>query len=190
MKYFQSLLFTFIIIGCQAQITDPVATEVWEPEPRVVTGVKNGSAPSDAIILFDGANADAWQHEDGSAVQWQVTDGEMTVVKGTGGIFTKENFGDCQLHLEWTAPTKIEGEGQGRGNSGVFFQNRYEVQVLDSYDNRTYSNGQATSIYKQHIPLVNAMNPPGEWNTYDIIFKAPVFNDDGVLSSYRIIATR
>ncbi|MFK7935025.1 MAG: DUF1080 domain-containing protein [Saprospiraceae bacterium] len=163
-----------------AQITDPKATEVWEPEPRKVTGSLNYAPPSDAIVLFDGESAKHWQHDDGSAVKWTVANGIMTVNKGTGQIRTKEKFGDCQLHLEWRSPQVIEGEGQGRGNSGVFLQGRYEVQILDSYNNRTYSNGQAGSIYKQHIPLVNAMNPTGEWQAYDIIFTAPRFNEDGM----------
>ena len=176
-----SLLILFICttIGLSAQITDPLATEVWEPEPRVVSA-SLGTAPSDAIILFDGTNVDYWHHHDGDPVNWVVENGIMTVVRGTGAIFTKEKFGDCQLHIEWSAPTEIVGQGQGRGNSGVFLQNRYEVQILDSYENRTYSNGQASSIYKQTPPLVNAMSKPGEWNAYDIIFKAPVFNDDGM----------
>jgi hypothetical protein len=105
----------------------------------------------------------------------------MTVVKGTGDIRTTRRFGDCQLHVEWRTPPVATGEGQGRGNSGVFLQERYEVQVLDSFDNRTYSNGQAASIYKQHIPLVNASRPPGEWQTYDIIYTAPRFADDGTV---------
>ena len=104
----------------------------------------------------------------------------MTVVKGTGDIQTKRDFGSCQLHIEWRTPAVIEGKGQGRGNSGVFLNNTYEVQVLDSYQNRTYSNGQAASIYKQYLPLVNACRPPGEWQTYDIIYLAPVFNEDGI----------
>ena len=162
------------------QIKDPVATEVWDPTPRVVTPGQDASPPSDALILFDGKDGHQWSHADGSPIKWVISDGIMTVRPGTGPIFTKEKFGDCQLHIEWRAPAVIEGEGQGRGNSGVFLQNRYEVQILDSYDNGTYSNGQAGSIYKQAIPLVNAMQPPGKWNTYDIIYKAPRFNDDGI----------
>ncbi len=172
------LLFCLAILyyGIHAQITDPVATEVWEPEPKAVHPGSVTAAPSDAVIL----GPDAWVHKDGAALQWDVADGVITVKKGTGAIFTKEKFGDCQLHLEWRAPKVIEGKGQGRGNSGVFLQNRYEVQVLDSYLNRTYSNGQAGSIYKQSLPLVNAMSPPGEWNTYDIIYEEPHFNADGI----------
>ena len=173
-----SCLLTVSILG---QIKDPVATEVWDPTPRVVIPGQDASPPSDALILFDGKDGHQWSHADGSPIKWVISDGIMTVRPGTGPIFTKEKFGDCQLHIEWRAPEVIEGEGQGRGNSGVFLQNRYEVQILDSYDNRTYSNGQAGSIYKQAIPLVNAMQPPGKWNTYDIIYKAPRFNDDGIM---------
>lgn len=177
------LIFFLMTYVLNAQITDPIATEVWEPEPRIVTPGLGSSAPSDAIVLFDGTHADHWEHANGTQVQWVIEDGVMTVVGGTGSIFTKEKFGDCQLHLEWSAPEVIEGDGQGRGNSGVFLQNRYEVQILDNYQNRTYSNGQASSIYKQSIPLVNAISSPGEWNSYDIIFKAPTFNTDGVRTS-------
>jgi len=164
-----------------AQITDPKATEVWEPEPRVVTpGATSMNAPSDAIILFDGTNLNEWTNNDGSTAGWRVGDGAMTVVKGTGVVKTKRNFGSVQLHIEWRSPAEVVSEGQGRGNSGVFLNGIYEVQVLDSYNNRTYSNGQAASIYKQHIPLVNACRPPGEWQTYDIIYMQPEFNKDGI----------
>ncbi len=180
MKSFFLLFSTFyFILSLSAQITDPVATEVWEPEPRHIT-FNAHNVPSDAIVLFDGTNADAWVHADGTPAKWKVENGTMTVVARTGAIFTKESFGDAQLHIEWSAPDVIVGEGQGRGNSGVFLQNKYEVQVLDSYQNRTYSNGQAGSIYKQTMPLVNAMKSPEEWQVYDIIFKAPVFNADGI----------
>ena len=164
----------------EAQIKDPKATEVWEPEPRVVQPGMGTAAPSDAIILFDGQNLDNWTNGKGEAAGWQVKDGAMTVVKGTGDVKTKKKFGSCQLHIEWRTPARIEGEGQGRGNSGVYLNDTYEVQVLDSYKNRTYSNGQAASIYKQYLPLVNACKPPGEWQTYDIIYMAPVFNEDGM----------
>jgi len=183
MKKIQLIIFLFATVSIlNAQTKDPKDTEVWEPEPRIVTPASKGKAPSDAIVLFDGTNMDAWENrmEKGKAVEWKVEDGAMTVVKGKGDIKTKQLFGDVQLHIEWRAPTVIEGEGQGRGNSGVFFQERYEVQVLDCYENRTYSNGQAGSIYKQHIPLVNACKAPGEWQTYDIIFIAPRFNKDGI----------
>lgn len=177
------LLMTCCLIGIslQAQIKDPVATEVWKPVPQVITpGNATNTAPSDAIVLFDGSHTNEWTHDDGSAVKWQLGDDAMTVVKGTGGIKTKRNFGDCQLHIEWRTPGEVVGKGQGRGNSGIFLQSRYELQVLDNFENVTYSNGQAGSIYKQSIPLVNACRPPGEWQTYDIIYTAPRFNDDGI----------
>lgn len=158
---------------------DPKLTEVWEPEPAVVHPAKADSAPSDAIVLFSGDSAEAWHHADGSPVQWTIENGTMTVLPGTGRIETKQSFGDCQLHIEWRSPFEEDRKGQDKGNSGIFFQGKYEVQILNSYENRTYSNGQASSIYKQHIPLVNAMRPPGEWNVYDIIFHAPVFDEDG-----------
>ena len=160
---------------------DPKLTEVWEPVPRVVTPGTGTAAPSDAIVLFNGKDLSEWQHADGSSAKWKIADGAATVVRAAGSIQTKRAFGDCQLHVEWRAPEKIDGEGQGRGNSGVFLQGRYEVQVLDSYNNRTYSNGQASSIYKQHIPMVNASRRPGEWQSYDVFFRAPRFAEDGAL---------
>lgn len=160
----------------------PAMTEFWEPEPRIVTPGHNNTAPSDAIVLFNGSDLSAWKAKAGTGeAKWQVKDGVFTV--GKGDISTKRGFGDFQLHLEWSAPNQIDGTGQGRGNSGIFLQDRYEVQVLDSYNNRTYSNGQAASIYKQYRPLVNAMAKPGEWNVYDIIYLAPRFNEDGTLFS-------
>lgn len=171
----------WIAHSLNAQGFDPKISEVWEPEPRVVTPGMGAAPPSDAIILFDGKNSDEWvMASDGSPLKWEVSDGAMTVKPKTGGIRTKRDFGDFQLHIEWRAPSKVEGDGQGRGNSGIFLQNRYELQVLDSYNNRTYSNGQAGSIYKQHMPLVNASRPPGEWQSYDVIYTAPRFNADGI----------
>lgn len=159
------------------------ATEVWEPIPEVVTPGEKSSAPSDAIILLNDNNLLEWEHDDGSSPKWIFCEGVLTVKKETGQIKTKRKFGDCQLHIEWRTPKEIDGEGQGRGNSGIFLMEKYEVQVLDSYNNSTYSNGQAGSIYKQYIPLVNACKPPGEWQDYDIIFKAPKFNEDGTVLS-------
>lgn len=160
-------------------ITDPKLTEVWEPEPTIVTpGREHNKAPSDAVILFGGKSADAWMHDDGSAIKWKVGKKDMTVTPGTGQIKTKESFGDCQLHIEWRSPDET-ATGQGKGNSGIFFQGLYELQVLNSYQNRTYSNGQAGSIYKQSPPLVNAMRKPGDWNVYDVIFQAPRFDSEG-----------
>lgn len=163
---------------------DPKLTEVWEPEPKVVTpGKTNADPPSDAIVLFDGKNTDNFLAKDGGAVKWKLESGIMTVVPDAGEIHTKQSFGDCQLHIEWRTPAEVKGESQGRGNSGIFFMGRYELQVLDSYNNRTYSNGQAGSIYKQLPPLVNASRGPGEWQTYDVIFTAPHFNEDGSVKS-------
>jgi hypothetical protein len=158
---------------------DPKATEVWEPEPPVVAPADDSAPPSDAIVLFDGSDLGSWQSVDGGAARWQVADGAMTVVAGSGPIQTRRAFADVQLHLEWRTPSEVRGEGQGRGNSGVFLMGLYEVQVLDSYQNRTYSNGQAASVYKQHIPLVNASRPPGVWQSYDLVFLAPRFRADG-----------
>lgn len=173
-------------LTCTAQ--KPEETEVWEPEPEVVTpGATAHHPPSDAIVLFDGKDLSKWVGEEGKEPEWKVEDGAMTVVKGTGDIRTKQGFGSVQLHIEWRAPSVVEGEGQGRGNSGIFFQDRYEVQVLDSYNNRTYSNGQVASIYKQHIPLANASRPPGEWQTYDIIYTAPIFDASGKLARHAYV---
>lgn len=156
----------------------PEMTEFWEPEPKVVRPGNAAEAPSDAIVLFDGRDLSKWKaKEGGGEAQWPVEEGVFTV--GKGDISTKEEFGDFQLHIEWSAPDKVVGKSQGRGNSGIFLQDRYEVQVLDSYQNRTYSNGQAASIYKQHPPLVNATRPPSEWNVYDIIYTAPRFKENG-----------
>jgi len=174
----------FIILTISFAQTDEErskATEVWEPVPPIVTPGEVHSAPSDAIVLLSENEFSEWEHDDGSSSKWKFDKGILSVEKETGQIKTKRKFGDCQLHIEWRTPKEIVGDGQGRGNSGIFLQGRYEVQVLDSYNNKTYSNGQAGSIYKQHIPLVNVCKPPGEWQTYDIIFKAPKFNDDGSL---------
>ncbi len=175
--FFALLFCPFFLL---AQISDPVATEVWEPTARVITPGQGQAPPSDAIVLFDGRHLDHWQATDSSAAKWSIAENAMTVVPQSGGISTKKSFGDCQLHIEWRSPAVVKGEGQLRGNSGVFLQSRYEVQILDNYNNKTYSNGQAASVYKQYIPLVNACRPPGEWQTYDIIFKAPSFNADGI----------
>lgn len=160
-------------------------TEIYTPVPSEVKGVPNFAvAPPDAIILFDGRNLDKWVSSvNGGPAQWTVANGILTVVKHAGAIHTKQAFGDCQLHVEWRTPTPPKGEGQGRGNSGIFLQSQYELQVLDSYHATTYSNGQAGSIYKQHPPLANACLPPGKWQSYDIFYKAPVFHDDGSLES-------
>jgi hypothetical protein len=143
------------------------------PEPPVITPGDASTAPSDATVLFDGSDLSDWENGE----NWKVENGVAIV--GRGDITTKQAFSDCQLHIEWSAPTEIQGDGQGRGNSGIFLMDRYEVQVLDSYDNKTYFDGQAGAIYKQTPPLVNAMRPPGEWNVYDIIWTAPRFKTNG-----------
>ncbi len=172
---------TILAETTEQEPTKPEETEVWEPKPPVVIPSKNNAAPSDAIVLFNGENLDAWvTAKDSSAVKWTLNeDGSTTVKRGTGAIQTKENFGSVQLHLEWKSPSEIRGDGQNRGNSGVFLQNRYEIQVLDNNNNDTYVNGQVGSLYKQSIPLAKASSPTGEWNTYDIIYHAPEFNTDG-----------
>lgn len=154
---------------------DPKLTEQWSPIPEIITP---SPIPSDAIVLFDGKSTDNLEHGDGSRVKWNVENGSLTVEPGTKGIFSKEKFCNMQLHIEWKSPEKITGKtGQKLGNSGLFIQSRYEVQILDSYENQTYANGQAGSIYKQSAPLVNAMKPTGQWQTYDIIYHAPKFTE-------------
>lgn len=171
----------------------PEDTEVWEPVPKIVTpGATNAAPPSDAIVLFDGKNLDEWvSAKDKSPAQWTVAGGVLTVnkTKGVGNIETKRAFKDYQLHVEWKIPENISGTSQARGNSGVFLASTgpgdagYELQVLDSYNNKTYVNGQAGSIYKQAIPLVNANRKPGEWQTYDVVWTAPTFHEDGSLNT-------
>ncbi|HBP01889.1 MAG TPA: DUF1080 domain-containing protein [Stenotrophomonas sp.] len=162
---------------------DPKKTEVWTPVPATVA-TPPGKAPSDAIVLFDGKDVSAWESEQGGGVPWKVADGAMTVVPGSKGIRTRQRFCDVQLHVEWRTPTDTKGfDGQNRGNSGIFLQELYELQVLDSYNNPTYANGQAGSIYKQAMPLVNASRAPGEWQAYDILWKAPRFSAGGGLVS-------
>lgn len=165
----------------------PQETEVWEPVPRIITpGASDNAPPSDAVVLFDGTNLDQWiSSRDQSPARWHVADGVMTVDKSTGNIQTKRSFTSYQLHLEWRIPVGITGRDQARGNSGLFLASTgsgdagYELQILDSYNNTTYVNGQAGSVYKQFPPLVNAMRPPGEWQTYDVIWIKPTFNADG-----------
>ncbi len=192
-EFFSILLICFAIQRLlTAQITDPVATELWEPVPPIVTpGATNNDAPSDAIVLFGKNSLDEWESvkDPTKPAMWTVEGDKFTVKKGTGNIQTKRKFTDYQLHLEWKIPENITGSNQGRGNSGVFLASTgpgdegYEIQVLDCYNNKTYVNGQTASIYKQHIPLANACKKPGEWQTYDIIWTAPTFNKDGILKS-------
>jgi len=154
------------------------------PVPPVVDPGPAGPpspAPADAVVLFDGKDLAPWEDMKGNPAGWKILDGFMEVVAKTGSIRTKKGFGDCQLHVEWATPAVVAGEDQGRGNSGVFLMDSYEVQILDSYNNRTYADGQAASIYGQFPPLVNACRPPGEWQSYDIVFHAPRFGPDGSL---------
>jgi hypothetical protein len=169
----------------------PEDTEVWEPVPKVVApGATDAAPPSDAIVLFDGKNLNEWvSNRDKSPARWMVANGVLTVNKAGGNIETKRDFRNYQLHIEWKIPENISGNGQARGNSGVFLASTgpddagYELQILDSYNNSTYVNGQAGSIYKQAIPLVNPSRKPGEWQTYDVIWTAPTFDAEGSLKT-------
>lgn len=161
-------------VACAAFVDEYKSGINW-PEPKVIDPGPPGGPPSDAIVLFDGKDLSKWNGGD----KWEIKDGYA--VTRANDITTKDSFGDCQLHVEWATPTEISGEGQGRGNSGVYLMQRYEVQILDSYQNKTYFDGQAGAIYKQHPPLVNACRKPGEWQTYDILFTAPRFDDTGKL---------
>jgi len=202
-KSFILLLSTFLISfylrsqepNWDSLVKEAAKTEIYTPAPPIVTpGSSPQDAPSDAIILFNGKNLDAWYGDDSTkAAGWDVKDGIVTVNKKTGGIMTKQKFLDYQLHLEWRIPVNVTGTGQERGNSSVllaylgmkdkYFEQGYDLQILDSYKNDTYVNGQNGALYKQHIPLANACKKPGEWQTYDIIWKAPRFNNDGTLKS-------
>lgn len=157
------------------------------PAPSVVdpgsasTQDAAGHAPSDAIVLFDGKDLSKWAHKDGSAAKWKIENGYFEVVPKTGQLYTREPFGDCQLHVEFATPSPGKGESQDRGNSGVFLHDLYEVQVLDSFESKTYPDGQAGAVYGQFPPLVNASRPPGQWQTYDIVFHGPRFDSAGKL---------
>jgi len=172
--------FQFSVAQAQSDpITDPKATEDWSSPPRKVESVRYSiPTPQDAVVLLN-EGVMQWQKKDGTPADWTLEKGVMTVKPGSGEVISKASFEDCHLHVEWKSPTVIKGEGQGRGNSGIFLQSRYEVQVLDCNQNETYYNGQAGSIYKQHAPLANACAPAGEWNVYDIIYKAPMFDMEG-----------
>jgi hypothetical protein len=186
-------LTLFLMTSLHAQqpsSAKPEDTEVWQPVPKVVTpGAECGAPPSDAIVLFDGKNLDQWvQAKDKSAAKWIVSGGVVTVNKAAGDIETKRTFRNFQLHVEWRVPENVTGSGQERGNSGVYLASTapgegYELQVLDSYKNQTYVNGMAGSMYKQGIPLVNPSRKPGEWQIYDVVWTAPIFNADGSLKT-------
>ena len=181
-----------VLTGGVVSTTDAQPSTRWpihskdRPQPRVVqppANVWTVAPPADATVLFDGTSLARWRTESGAAPGWKVENGYMEVVAGTGGILTRDGFGDAQLHVEWMAPLPVKGEGQDRGNSGVFLMGRYEVQVLDSYGNVTYPDGQASAIYGQYPPLVNASRPPGQWQTYDIIFHRPRFDAGGKVTA-------
>jgi hypothetical protein len=167
-------------------LTDWPQHSMERPRPLVVDpGPYLGPAnvPSDAIVLFDGSGLAAWEKDGGGAPGWAVRDGYMEVVPGSGSIHTRQPFGDVQLHVEWASPNPPHGTGQDRGNSGVFLQGQYEVQIVDTYENETYADGMAGGLYGQYPPLVNPIRSPGEWNVYDIVFRAPRFNGDGTLAT-------
>jgi hypothetical protein len=167
-----------LLVLASYSISKEYLTGIEWPKPSIIKpGKTNVDPPSDAVVLFDGKDLSAWKNGD----RWKIADGVAIV--GGGEIETKQEFGDCQLHIEWSSPVPARGESQGRGNSGVYLMGRYELQVLDSYDNETYYDGQASAIYKQTPPMVNAMRPPGEWNAYDIIWTSPRFKQDGSLES-------
>lgn len=175
-----------LIVAAMPLLAAAVAAQDAQPFPAPKTappivrpGRTNADPPSDAIVLFGGKDLSRWRGSDGGPAKWTVRDGYIEVAAGTGDIATAEAFGDVQLHIEWATPSVVRGEGQERGNSGVFLMGHYEVQVLDSYDNATYYHGQAGAVYKQYAPLVNASRKPGEWQSYDIIFHAPRFDEQG-----------
>ena len=170
-------LFVLTLVAVAPAAADEYLNGIEWQEPAVVTPGDQGGAPSDAVVLFDGTDLSAWENAD----NWKVDGGAM--IAGKGSIRSKQAFGDCQLHIEWSAPTPPSGKGQGRGNSGVFLMDTYEIQILDSFENKTYFDGQAGAIYKQTPPQVNAMRSPGAWNVYDIIWTAPRFGEDGSLQS-------
>lgn len=169
------------IDGVLVHETDPAQ----QPQPPIVapgtesTQERAGTAPSDAVVLFGGTDLSQWVDSEGAAPRWVIEEGAMLPLKDAGYVKTRQEFGSCQLHLEWVTPTRVEGEGQGRGNSGVFLMGEYEVQILDSYENVTYPDGQAAALYGRSEPLVNASRRPGEWQTFDIVFHRPVFDESG-----------
>jgi hypothetical protein len=185
------LTTTFFLHQSNAQQGDPKTTEVWQPTPKIISTGAINSAPSDAIVLFNGKNLKQWVavNDTSKPAKWMVAKGAFTVNKAVGNIQTKRLFTNYQLHLEWKIPANITAEGQGRGNSGLFLASTgpgdegYEMQILDCYNNATYVNGQTGSVYKQSIPLANACKKPGEWQTYEVIWTAPRFNEDGSLKS-------
>ena len=184
--FLAALIFSFVnCSSLRAQLTTGWKQHDWErPRPTVIDPgpvPQSPAAPSDAIILFDGSNLDQWRSGDKGPARWIVKEGAMEPTHNGGYVYSAQSFGDCQLHLEWASPIKITGSSQGRGNSGVFLQGLFEVQILDSFDNETYADGQAGAIYGQYPPLVNASRKPGEWQSYDIVFRRPHYSPSGEL---------
>ena len=183
------LLFAATSHACSAQVqTTWKIHDLNRPLPAVIdpgtssTQDLPGRSPSDAVVLFDGKDLSRWVHKDGSAAKWKVENGYAEVAAKTGYIYTRDSFGDCQLHVEFAEPVPPKGESQERGNSGVFLMGLYEIQVLDTYENKTYADGMASAVYGQYPPLVNASRPPGQWQTYDIVFHGPRFDKEGKLT--------
>jgi hypothetical protein len=193
MKRWLLIAWTGLLLPAASQLSYAQVQTTWkihDPERPVPTAIDPGTAstqdlpgrpPSDATVLFDGKELSKWSHKDGSTAKWKVENGYAEVVAKTGYIYTRESFGDCQLHVEFAEPVPPKGESQEGGNSGVFLMGLYEIQVLDSYQNKTYADGQAAAVYGQYPPLVNASRPPGQWQTYDIVFHGPRFDKEGKL---------
>lgn len=183
------LLFTATLTGLVSDASGQLATgwkqhDMSRPLPPIVTPSPCNlplEPPGDAVILFDGTSLEAWRAKDGGPVQWEIRDGAMQAIAGGGSAYSRQGFSDVQLHVEWAVPTRVAGKGQNRGNSGVLLQSQFEVQILDSFENPTYADGQTGAIYGQYPPLVNASRRPGEWQSFDIVFRAPRFHDDGGL---------
>ena len=174
----RSSILRFLVAASLATVL-PVAAQGTDPQPKAVTpGTLPGEPPSDAVVLFDGKDASAWVYRDGRPAQWPVVNGTLTCKSGTGNIYSKKKFGNAQIHVEFSTPDMPNAKGQARGNSGVYLQGRYEIQILDSFNNPTYSNGSAGALYGQSAPLVNVSRPPSQWQTYDIVFHAPKCGPD------------
>ena len=179
-------LLVIAVAGCNSAKVEHLwgVHDMNRPQPKLVTPADQpGGAPSDAIVLFDGTDLSKWEGNGGKKPGWKVENGYMEVVPKSGSIYTKEGFGDCQLHIEWHCVAKADGKGQHTGNSGVFLMNNYELQVLNSFGNSTYADGQAGAVYGQHPPLVNVSRAPNQWQCYDIVFRRPRFSGDGKLLS-------